>query len=786
METAASSLRRVLLRRGVGLFLLLAAVGMQGESRAQSASVGGFVTDRATGQALTGANVVLQHLADSTVAGATTNENGVYLVSALEPGRYGVRVSFVGFRSYTDTLQLDADVRRTLNVELAPGEVGLEEITVEEERGEGAARPEAGRQIIRPEDIERVPTPDVSGDLASYLTTLPGVVALGDRGGQLFIRGGEPSQNLIFLDGMTLYRPFHVIGFYSVFPSDIVRRADLYAGGFGAQYGERIGSVLNVQSRTGNKRSFAGAVSASPFMGSVRLEGPLVPGRISFLASVRQSLLEGAEYVIDENLPFRFGDAFAKVHAAMTPRNRFSVSALSTYDRGTLREAAAGGPPAEEVRWQNQSVGLRWLSLPPLFPASTDLHLSFSHHRTEMGPVGQPVRSSSVTDLHALFDATYFGEKAHFDIGMAARYVWLKNSLGGLYQNVVTEDTEFPPFALYVVPEITQGAWRIRPSLRMQIYNVKVNPTFEPRLRVIWQKGRHQVSGAAGLYHQEVTGLNDRRDAASIFTAWSNVPRYLNIRYVDFPGLPSSPRNEDIRAGFEHRALHGILGYQVSPASWLDLSLEGFYRRYDNLFIAEWSALPQFTTELQRADGRSLGLDARLEVQRDPFYLFVGYGLSTTQYAAKQAALELWYGTETLEFRPAHDRRHQLSVLGQASWQGFDLSLRWSFGSGRPFSRPVGFDGFSLIDEVEDVRKQPSTRRVIYEAPFNDVLPPYHRLDVSLARRFSLQAVDLTVQASVINAYDRRNIFYMDTFTFQRVDQLPLVPSLGLQVAFGE
>ena len=110
--------------------------------------------------------------------------------------------------------------------------------------------------------------------------------------------------------------------------------------------------------------------------------------------------------------------------------------------------------------------------------------------------------------------------------------------------------------------------------------------------------------------------------------------------------------------------------------------------------------------------------------------------------------------------------------------------MRWEFGSGLPFSRAIGFDGFALIDDIEKASDIAGIRRVIYERPYNAVLPTYHRLDISLARTFSLGPADVTLQGSVINTYDRRNLFYLDIFTLRRVDQLPLVPSFGLKVAF--
>ncbi len=645
-------------------------------------------------------------------------------------------------------------------------------MVVETERTSGAARVTAGKQTIRPRDIELIPAPDLSGDLVNLLTALPGVVSTGDRGGQLFIRGGEPSQNLVQLDGILLYQPFHILGFYSAFPSEIINRVDIYAGGFGSRFGERLSSVIDISTRNGNNQRFAGGVSLSPFVGAVRLEGPLVNDRVSVLASARQSLVEeGAAEVINEPLPFVFGDAFAKVHATLGENQRLSVTALHTYDRGTLAEALGGFPP-EEIRWKNQALGVRYIVLPKVFPVLFEGHTSYTRLNSGLGPQGDPTRTSSIENLHLSLDVTYFDDRADWHVGTSLRRITIDTELGGLYQNVENRFERFIHWGLYIEPEYRwNDEVRIRAGMRVQFFDVRFHPFWEPRLRVVWQRGPHQVSAAVGLYQQTVMGLSDRRDAASIFTAWTNAAR-------------PSPNVEDVSEGRVQRALHFLVGYHSNPASWLELSTEAFYKRLTNLFIAEWTAFPRFTTRLQPATGRSLGFELRAEVRRGAFYGYVTYGLSSTRYKAMQSQIELWYGQEALSFRPPHDRRHQLNALVSTTFRSLDLSVRWEYGSGLPFTRPFGFDGFALIDDVVDVSEIENSRRVIYERPFNGLLPAYHRLVVSVARTFSVGSAEVTLQGSLINAYDRNNLFYIDVFTLRRVDQLPLIPSLGLSVDF--
>jgi hypothetical protein len=338
----------------------------------------------------------------------------------------------------------------------------------------------------------------------------------------------------------------------------------------------------------------------------------------------------------------------------------------------------------------------------------------------------------------------------------------VSSRLGGLFQGLEVREEFLTEAGFYIEPDIRlSDALRLRPGVRLQNFPSRDRVVLEPRLRAVLTLGQQEVSAAAGLYHQEIAGLNDRRDAASVFTVWAPTP---------FGGVP--------------RAFHAILSYRTTPAPWLELAAEGFYKRLKNLFVPEWTSFPRLTTRLQPADGEAVGVDLRFEVRRAAFYGYVNYGLSFVEYEAKQSSLLLWYGSETLRYHPPHDRRHQVNALASLSVRGFDLSVRWQFGSGLPFSRALGFDGFILMNGTANPFTTPGSRRVIYERPYNGRLPTYHRLDVSLERAFTLGRTRITAQGSLINAYDRANIFYLDVFTQRRADQLPLIPTLGLKLEF--
>lgn len=740
----------------------------------QPSLLSGFVSDDTDGQAIELANVVLMQ-EGTVITGAVTNQDGIYVLRRIEPGTYTLIVSFIGYEQYSVTLSLDDGRNNRHNVRLQPDAAQMDEVLVQSERLGGAARITAGQQTIRAEDLELIPSPDVTPDLLNYLTTLPGIVSLGDRGGQLFVRGGEPTQNLVQIDRMLVYQPFHVLGFYSAFPGDILSKSDIYAGGFGSRFGGRISSVLDILTRNGNNRSLAGAVGISPFVSSIRLEGPLIPRRVSLLASLRESVIEqGAGQYIDAPMPFEFGDMFGKLHVEVSSKSRFSISYLRTHDRGILNEEFEDSVVPEEVRWKNEAYGLRWVVLPRFISATTEFNLSHSRLDTQQGPSGLPSRRSAINSTHIGIDVSFQGVRVDGHAGVSIRINSLDSQLDGVFQNIELKRVSLDEAAQYVALNFKwPGGLNIQPGIRVQFYQVDIDPRLEPRLRIVWNRGRHQLSGAAGIYNQEIVGVTDRRDAASVFTAWTSIPQPTQRNL-----------NRDIRAGRLPSAFHAIAGYRFTPSDQFELSLEGFHKDITNLFVPEWTAFPQFTSNVQPATGQSQGFDFRAEWRHPSFYAAINYGYSNTRYRAEQFQLALWYGEERLRYRPPHDRRHQMNMIAHWELWGMDMNVKWEMGSGLPFNRALGFDAFILVDDLIDVREIPGAQRVIYERPYNGLLPAYHRLDASVSKSWQLSRAKLTLQGSVINIYNRRNLFYLDIFTLNRVDQLPIVPTLGLQVSF--
>lgn len=729
---------------------------------AQQASFQGIITDHNTGEPLYRANIVLQSLIDDDkLIGVSAGRDGFYRVGSIDPGTWSVRFSFIGYTTRTDTLVFTEGESKTMNVTLTTGGTMMYEVVIA--RVAGTARREEGVQRITPVEMRRIPGP-ATGDLASYLQTLPGVVSMGDRGGQLFIRGGSPSENMVLVDGALIYQPSHIVGFFSPFPESLISGADFYAGGFGPRYSGRISSVLDVQMRHGNLYELAGSASVSPFAAEVFAEGPFSTGSSSWVFSARNSLIDrtSSSWYPIEQQPLNFQSQFFK-SSYIQDDTRCSMMLMHTNDTGQMDFESE-----ESIQWRNFILGGRCIMLPEGLGTlvTTNVGLTrFSNSVSNIQPFGF---SSNSLRLNLDLDLRQYTGNVRVDYGMYTRFKSLGYDLGEKF--VGFSGGSFTQFVLGGHFESTipvGGKLDVQPGIAVS-YNGDFGLGFEPRFRFTWQPfGREseEVTGAAGLYLQPITGVSDIRDVSSVFIAWMSAAF----------------------GGSQMQALHTMLGWQQTLAGGFTWSVEGYYKQMQNLAVPIWNTIAEFTTDLALANGQVYGGDLRLEFDRGRFYGLLGYGYSWTLYDSVQDHFNIWFGEPIQEFHPPHDRRHQINALFSLDLGSYKTGVRWQLGTGMPFTRPMGFDDIlDFRQRLPDVNRDRGVRRVIIDMPYLGRMPTTHRLDVSVERLFRLSnsGSNLNVQVGAINAYDQANIFYYDLFTNRRIDQLSFAPYLTVKLEF--
>ena len=216
-------------------------------------SIYGFVTDEATGEALIGANVIIKE----TGAGMATDMNGYYVIQEIDPGDYTVLVSYVGYQVLNYEIKVSGQEPQKLDLALTSQAVSMGEVEVSAEKIQRKYNIQPSRINLSPRMLKAAPSL-AEPDLFRTIQALPGVLTTSEFSTGLVIRGGNTDQNLILLDGITVYNPSHLGGVFSNFIVDGVKEANLIKGGYNAEYGGRLSAVLNVLSREGNRNKFDG------------------------------------------------------------------------------------------------------------------------------------------------------------------------------------------------------------------------------------------------------------------------------------------------------------------------------------------------------------------------------------------------------------------------------------------------------------------------------------------------------------------------------------------------
>ncbi len=712
----------------VARLLLLVLLVCAGPLARAQADLFGVVVDGETEGPVVGATVAL---VDETgaVQGRAAGTEGQFVFRGLPAGRYLLRVSAIGYLPSADTLALAAGDRRDLAVTLAPRTEQMDGVEVAADDVPVVREP--GLTRLRPADLTALPTTDPGGDLASAILAQPGVTTLGDRGGQLSVRGGTPTQNLVLVDGIPLFQPFHLLGGYSAVPAGVVRSADVYAGGWPARFGGRIASVVDVVGRTAHKRRPRGAATLSPVLAGVEVEIPVVPGDLSVLASYRHALASASGDVLGIDLPYDFSDAFLKAHARLDATTTLQATALRATDTGSL------GRDGARLTTTSEAAGGQFFSISSAFAAALDISAYVSRFTTTFEPLAAPTRTAEATVFGGRFGYVYYVGPHTIRTGLqASSYLFEYAFRPDARTRQNTSEGSF-----YVDAEFDLGALRVEPGIRFQTFPAQSRPgSIEPRFQASVVQGTTVYRAAAGVYRQEIVGLTDQADVGDVFTAWTTTQL----------GLPVPT------------ATHGLLGVEgdLGPVR---LGVEGYAKALSGQTIL-------LGGRLLSTNGESVGVDVTAALRRPGLRVDARYGASS-----------LTYRDALRSYRPPFYRPHRLSLNARAERGPWAAAAAVQLTSGRPYTRVVG--AYREVGSGRDPLETAGEPVVVLDPePYGARTPAYARLDLSVDYTARLPRARLVLQAAVLNATDRTNVFYYDPVRAERVDQLPFLPTIGLRL----
>ncbi len=761
-----------------------------------NASIKGFVYDKKTGEPIPFSSVYLK----GTTHGANTDLNGFFNINRIPAGDYLLMVTNLEYDTLQEKVSVSASVIINKKLYVNKGGIKLQEVEVTTKSTEKIENTNVSIQKIDPIIINKLPSVG-EPDIAQYLQVLPGVVFTGDQGGQLYIRGGLPVQNKVLLDGLVVYNPFHSIGLFSVFDTEIMKNASVYSAGFGSEYGGRTSSIMDVTTRDGNKKYASGKVSASLFGAKAVIEGPFVKLKengntsASYIFSAKHSYLPQTSkifypYANANGLPFYYTDLFGKASINTTGGSKISVFGFNFTDKVDYSNIAS-------FAWQNMGVGTNFVLVPNASNILIEGVFAYSkYHIDYKNPsLESDSKSSDVSSVNTGFNFVKFFGMQELKYGFEGIITTTSYDVKNPYYAVINLSRSTTDVAAYVKHKFIDKDRKVifEPGFRLQYYATLGYVSPEPRaaLKINFTK-KIRFKGAAGLYSQTLMSANSDRDIVNLFYGFINAPESqdLSNKYIDKNGNAQTV-NSSIQ-----KASHLVSGVELDLFKHFELDLEVYQKFFNQIInINRDKIYDDNTTNAARADeykknfvveqGRARGFDVVMKYDRKRFYFWAVYSLTYN---------DRWVGNNATgtvsSYPPNFDRRHNINLVSSYNFgkkKNWEINFRWNFGTGFPFTQTQGY--INQLNPAGNMNYNFSTANgnlnYIPATLNGGRLPDYHRLDFGLKYKYLIsEKSTMEINFGATNLYNRANIFYVDRFTFKRINQLPFMPNVNMNISF--
>lgn len=741
---------------------------------AQSGSLRGNIFDADTGEPIIYCNLQLQ----GTKIGTTTDFEGFFTITNIPVGDYQLVARYIGYDSLAMPIVIKENQITYQRINIQPNSVQLSTVNVSAKKEKARSEVQVSTLTVTPQQISSLPSIGGQPDIAQYLPVLPGVIFTGDQGGQLYIRGGSPIQNKILLDGMTIYNPFHSLGFFSVFETEIIRSVDVLTGGFNAEHGGRVSAVVDIKTREGNKKRFGGTIAANPFQAKVLLEGPIIKldeekgNSLSFLVTGKHSYIDKTSpnlypYAVENDslgLPFNFTDIYGKLSFVGGNGSKINLFGFNFKDRVNFNGLA-------DLDWNTVGAGLQFKLIPNNSSSIINGNFSFSDYDIGLVESDAKPRTSGITSFNAGLNFTYFGNNSEANYGFEINGFRTEFEFINFLDLTIEQFENTTELAGFVKFKKKFGKLIIEPGIRAQLYASLNNFSFEPRLGLkynINDQLRFKVAG--GLYSQNLISTVNERDIINLFVGFLSGPDEGIFK----PG--TTERTSDKL----QKANHIIAGLEIDLGKNVEVNIEPYLKDFSQLINLNRNKLTAQDSDYAVETGEAYGIDFSVKYETSDLYLWGTYSWGKVNRDD---------GTQV--YPTIFDRRHNVNLLGTYTFgadKGWEASVRWNMGSGFPFTLTQGFYTFNTFEEgiSTDVLTDNPDLGIIFDEERNGGrLPYYHRLDASLKKTVSFSKyAKMEIVASVTNAYNRENIFFFDRVRYERQNQLPILPSLGVTFSF--
>lgn len=708
----------------------------------------GFVTDSTNGEAIPYANVVIK----GTTIGSPTNPEGYFIIPGVPVGEHTLIASYLGYQSKEFSISVQEDEITEIDIQLVSSSVRLDDVSVFGNRSDRKQTTDLGMDRVTISDINMVPT-GVETDVFRVLQSVAGVSTTGDVTAKYYVRGGGSDQNLVLLNGVTVYYPFHALGIVSVIDPEMISVMEFFKGGISPQYGGRLASILDISTRDGNKKEWQAMGQASFLTGKASVEGPIPGG--SILITGRKSIYSDIlkKYVDTKQAPFEFYDASFKMNYSnqdVMKNAKFMFHGFLSNDR-----VSNDDPLKEDYDINNKLVGFTWQQVwsNPLFSM---LHLSYSGFEAEVIPnlSNAKPRYNELHDITLDWNFYYiFDNRDQLEFGLLGKYLDTKLELENMYgakSSYKKSSRQLSAYGYYKFYHFEDVALDLGIRTKVLELSKKRSFIFEPRISFTYKPTPvYAIKASIGRYSQELTTLTDENELISIFQPYIIIPDYLAAA----------------------EATQVSLGVSYYFNEFIDMDTEAYYKDIINIYDINKQKYRSDDPDFINVDGEAYGLENIIRARLGRVYLKSTYALS---WAYKI--------DDEVKYAPRYDTRHSYNILCNVNLgDDWSANLTWTFNTGMPFTPMTGYYENMELDRGGNDDFGSFIPEVFWGKKNTGRLPVYHRMDIGVKKKMELGFANITFGANIMNVYDKKNIFYFDPDTGQKVYMLPFFPSVSIK-----
>lgn len=717
------------------------------------ATISGYVSDE-NGEMLIGVNIYVPN----TSFGTVSNTYGFYSLT-MPMGSYTLLYSFIGYEVHQASITLGADMISNITLKSESQQIGEVLITTVR-KDKNIQDIGMGNVTLQAKTINKIPNLMGETDIIKSIQLLPGVQTSVEGSSGFYVRGGNADQNLVLIDGATVYNPSHLFGFFSVFNGDAVKNVELLKGGIPAEYGGRLSSVLDVRMKEGNTQKIHGNAGIGFISSRLTVEGPILKDKVSFLVSARRTysdlLLLFAKDTLAKDSKFYFYDLNAKINVKINENNRIFISGYFGRDVnafGDLYQMDYGNATGT-LRW-NHSYSGRIFS---------NLTLVYSDFDYTIG-VPQGIYAfkwlSHIVDRGLKNDYTfYLNTNNTIQFGIQVTYHTIKPG--------VTEQTGEESFinpidypeahsiesALFISNEQKLGSrlslqYGLRYSLfnnigPATIYGYDENYTVNDTLLY----GKWNIFNTYGNLEPRIGLRLILNEKSSLKAGYNRMAQYFHLASNSTATFPldmwfsSSPNVKPQLA--DQVALGYFRNFRNNA---IEVSAEVFYKKmYNSIDFKDHAQLVPnefLEGELRIGSTRSYGAEFMVRKESGKLNGWISYAYIHT----RRNIPEINNGEE---FPPPYDKPNNVSVVVQYEInKRFDAAVNWVYSSANPVTVPKAgyYYGGLWIPEYSERggMRIPGTA--------------YHRLDFSFNYNFDIGRMKSNLNLSIYNVYNRHNAF---------------------------